>query len=78
MSDRFVCDSCDKPKNSLRMVRSALIDSMKLFLCESCMEKGYEPRFVILVHMASFGNNDDNAHYITDKKYVGEEIVFDK
>lgn len=73
MSEELVCSSCEKPKNKLFAKKSRLVGS-QLYMCQSCIDQGYEPRWAIILASRSFGP-DFVKSYIKNRKYEGEEIL---
>jgi hypothetical protein len=47
---------------------------MTLLLCNDCLKKKMEPRFVIVLYGRSNGF-DSVAEYIRNRRYVGDEIL---
>lgn len=72
------CSSCGQQKKDLSAKPSALIGGMRLFMCNTCIEKGYEPRYLVILYMRSHregaGKKNKAKKYIADRLYVGEEI----
>jgi protein-arginine kinase activator protein McsA len=73
MSD-LLCNSCDKQKATLKLVKSKLL-GVPLYMCESCIKSGYEPRYVIILAGRSMGS-DAVKNYILKRKYFGRDITF--
>ena len=69
----MLCYSCGKQKNDLVSKKSALLHGINLFMCQTCIENKYEPRWVIILAARS---NDANyvRDYIVKRRYVGNEI----
>lgn len=76
MSDRFICQSCKIQKQGLKSVQSTLLPSMKLFMCATCIEKGFEPRFVVLLAYLDRSKTRKKLaeSYITSRLYHGDVI----
>jgi hypothetical protein len=70
--NEMTCQSCDKPKQSLKRVASKLIPGLSVIMCKSCIDSSYEPRFIIILAY----NQENNAvkRYITEHRYHGAEI----
>jgi hypothetical protein len=68
------CSSCDQIRYQLKRKQSKLIPSFTLNLCNDCITKKFEPRWIIIMAGRQFG-----AGYVKDylepKRYVGEEIL---
>lgn len=74
MASELLCQSCEKQKMTLRKVRSALIKSMEILLCAGCIDKKYEPRYLVILSARSNGFSDNVRRIINDRRYLGEEI----
>jgi len=69
----MVCYSCGKPKNELLPKKSKLLDGINLLLCNNCIEKKYEPRWIII--LAGRMNGPEYVkEYIRLNRYIGKEI----
>lgn len=69
-----VCASCRKPKYEVHGRDSALIPTMKILMCKTCIRKGHEPRHIIILAARS-GRVKDATPYITGHRYDGDPIV---
>jgi NMD protein affecting ribosome stability and mRNA decay len=69
----MLCYSCGKQKNDLISKKSTLLHGINLFMCQTCIDNKYEPRWVIILAARS---NDPNyvREYIVKRRYVGNEI----
>lgn len=75
MSDRFICNSCDRPKANLQKRRSK-ITNMDVFLCSTCIDLGYEPRHLLIIGYHSGEQTKKKAiALIKDRCYIGETIA---
>ncbi len=75
MSDRVICHSCSQPKHSLESRRSK-VAGMDILICKTCIDKGYEPRHLLIIAYRSGEAMRKKAKkYIEDRKYVGEIIM---
>lgn len=74
MATRLLCQSCDEQKMSLQKIKSSLIKSMQITMCATCIDKGYEPRFVILLAIHQDGLSDVAKKFIRSRKYLGNVI----
>lgn len=70
----MLCHSCGKQRGTVGPKKSALIPNVTLMLCETCREKRYEPRHLIVVVGRSYGAAKVRE-YILKRLYVGEEIT---
>ena len=68
------CYSCNKQKANLEPTKSALIQGTTLFLCASCIELKFEPRWVII--LAGIQNGPEYVRdYVIKHRYVGHTIT---
>jgi hypothetical protein len=74
MASELLCQSCREQKLTLRKVRSALIKSMDILMCMTCIDKKYEPRYLIILSIRSIGLSDSTKKIIHERRYLGEEI----
>jgi NMD protein affecting ribosome stability and mRNA decay len=72
--DKILCYSCSIARNKINAVKSKLIPSINLMLCETCLTSGYEPRWAIVIAGRQSGS-ELVKDYVLNKKYIGEEIV---
>jgi hypothetical protein len=69
----MLCFSCGKQKNELQPQKSDILDGVMLFMCQTCIENKYEPRWVII--MGGRQNGTDSVRdYIVKRRYVGRPI----
>ena len=69
----MLCYSCSKQKDQLHPATSALIEGVSLYLCQSCIDDKYEPRWVII--LAGRKNGPESVReYIIKRKYFGRPI----
>lgn len=71
--DEMVCSSCDQPKNKLFAKKSKLVGGATLFMCQTCLDNGYEPRWAIILAGRTAGVASIRQ-YIIQGLYVGEKI----
>jgi hypothetical protein len=69
-----VCASCRKQKYEVHGRDSALIPTMKILMCKTCIRKGHEPRHIIILAARS-GRLAQASKYITGHLYDGEAII---
>jgi hypothetical protein len=69
----MLCYSCNKSKHQLHPVESKILSGTTLFMCQSCIDEKFEPRWVIIMAGRQFGS-DKVREYITKRRYVGNEI----
>jgi hypothetical protein len=74
MPRELVCQSCGKQKMSLRKIKSSLIETMELIMCNSCIAYKYEPRFIVILAARTIGIGDSVRKVINDRRYIGESI----
>jgi hypothetical protein len=68
------CYSCNKLKNQLHPKKSDIIDSVTVLMCQSCIDAGFEPRWLVVLGGRSFGPARVR-NYISKHLYVGKEIT---
>jgi hypothetical protein len=68
------CQCCGKQKNQLHPKNSDIINGVTLLMCQSCIDAGMEPRWVIVLAGRSNGMASV-AQYITRNKYFGHPIT---
>jgi len=71
--ERILCYSCNKTKNKLNLKRSSLLP-INLFLCQTCIDEKFEPRWVVLIAGRQNGH-DSVKDFVQKKKYIGSEIT---
>ena len=70
----MLCFSCGKSKNELQPCKSYIIDGVSLFLCQTCIDAKYEPRWVII--LAGRQNGPESVRdYVIKHRYVGKAIT---
>lgn len=75
MSDRMVCQSCEQQRLELHPVRSTILDDINLTLCQICINKGFEPRFIIMIALAQTGVTPAIKKIVEGRKYEGKDIT---
>ncbi len=71
--EKVLCYSCNKSKNKLSVKQSSVLN-IKLFLCQSCIDAKYEPRWAVI--LAGRSNGSDSVKDIIQKRrYLGQEIT---
>lgn len=70
----MICQSCGKHKNDLTTKKSSLLSGINLFMCATCIESKFEPRWVII--LAARQNEDPSVvrDFIVKKRYIGRDI----
>ena len=68
------CYSCNKLKNELHPKKSDILSSVTVLMCKSCIDAGYEPRWVIVLGGRSLGPVSVRK-YVSKHLYVGKEIT---
>lgn len=71
--EKILCYSCNKTKNKLNLKRSTLFE-INLFMCETCINSRFEPRWVIILAGRQNGS-DFVKDFISKKRYVGNDIL---
>lgn len=54
-------------------MRSKLFPDSIWSMCRICIERGFEPRWAVLLYIKRYGINH-SSRYIIDKKYSGDPI----
>lgn len=70
----MLCYSCGKQKNELHPKKSSIIDGVQLFLCQTCIDQKFEPRWVIILGGRQNGP-DTVRDYIVKRLYIGNTIT---
>jgi hypothetical protein len=71
--EKILCYSCNKTKNKLDVKKSSLLD-INLFMCETCVNSKFEPRWVIILAGRQHGA-ELVRDFVIKKRYVGESIT---
>ena len=69
----MLCYSCGKSKNELQPKKSDIMDGVTLFMCQTCIDSKFEPRWVIILCGRKNGA-DSVRDYIIKHRYVGRAI----
>ena len=71
--EKIICYSCSKQKHKLEVKKSSILP-INLFMCETCIENKFEPRWVII--LAARQNEDPSVvrDFIVKRRYVGKDI----
>jgi hypothetical protein len=70
----MVCSACSKNRNELTPRKSRLMTGMTLLLCNSCLEKKFEPRYVIVLFGRANGF-ESVSDYVKSHRYSGSDIL---
>jgi hypothetical protein len=68
-----ICSSCRKQRYEVHAAKSVLIPSINLLMCKTCINKGFEPRHIIILAARS-GKIRECRPFIVESKYEGEPI----
>lgn len=68
------CSSCDKFRHQLKAKKSKLLPTFTVYLCNDCISKKYEPRWIVIMAGRRYGAAYVKE-YVENKRYVGEEIL---
>lgn len=71
--DEVVCSSCDQPKAQLHAQKSKLVTNATIYMCQTCLEKGFEPRWAIILAGRTLGIKIIRP-YIVNNLYIGDQI----
>ena len=75
MTERFKCSCCGETKYSLEN-RKSKVTGMAIFICRTCISKGYEPRHILIIGYQSGGEIRNKAiKFIENRLYFGETIA---
>ena len=69
----MLCYSCSKQKDQLHPCQSNLLEGVNLFMCQSCIDAKYEPRWVIILGGRQKGS-EAVRDYIVKHRYIGRPI----
>jgi hypothetical protein len=69
----MLCYSCGKSKNELQPKKSDIMDGVTLFMCQTCIDSKFEPRWVIILSGRKNGP-EFVKDYIIKHRYVGRKI----
>lgn len=70
----MTCFSCKKDKNQIYPKNSDILVNVTHYMCKSCIDLKYEPRWVIVLAGRSMGQ-DAIKDFILKKRYIGPEIT---
>jgi len=69
----MLCFSCSKQKDQIHPCLSNILEGVNLFMCQSCIDDKYEPRWVIIL-----AGRQKGAEYVRDyiikHRYFGRPI----
>ena len=68
------CSSCDKPKANLYPRKSSLMRGSALYLCQECIDRKLEPRWIIIL-VGRRDGVDSVREYIQKGRYCGKKIL---
>lgn len=68
------CYSCGKQKHQIHSKSSDIIKGVTVLMCQSCIDAGYEPRWIVVLGGRQNGP-ESVKHYVAKRKYVGAEIM---
>ena len=71
--EKIICYSCSKQKHKLEVKKSSILP-INLFMCETCINSKFEPRWVVI--LAGRSNGPDYVKEIIAKqRYIGKPIL---
>lgn len=70
----MLCQCCGKPKDNIAPRKSSILSDTNLLACDTCREKKFEPRHLIVIVGRSKGAARVREQ-IVKHLYVGEEIT---
>lgn len=68
------CYSCNKLKNELHPINSKILKGVMCLMCQSCIDAGMEPRWIVVLGGKTFGP-DHIKDFIVKRKYCGKVIA---
>jgi hypothetical protein len=68
------CYSCGKQKHQVHPKKSDIINGVTVMMCQSCIDKGFEPRWAVVLGGRQLGP-EQVKEYIVKRLYVGPEIA---
>lgn len=68
------CSSCSRQKANLHAKKSDIINGVTVLMCQSCIDAGYEPRWIIILGGRQNGPSYVK-NYVSKHLYVGNEIL---
>jgi hypothetical protein len=75
MTDALLCNSCNHQKETLKYVKSKLLPGVPLYMCDTCLKAGLEPRYIVILAGRRYGAEAVKTH-ILKRKYYGKDILF--
>jgi len=70
----MLCFSCSKQREKLNPYQSALLKGVNLFMCQTCIDDKFEPRWVVV--LAGRQNGSEYVRdYIIKHRYHGRPIT---
>lgn len=78
MTKQLTCQSCGGQKQMLKTHKSTISGS-ELIMCNTCITKGYEPRYLLIIAYNTGGRLKDKAiRCIRQGSYVGDRILLEE
>ena len=74
MSDSINCSSCGKVRKDLFPKKSPLMAGVTLYMCQTCINAGFQPRWVIILHARKNGI-ESVSDYLRKHRYIGRDII---
>lgn len=71
------CYSCNKQRSEIHPKKSDIIKGVTVLMCQTCIDSGLEPRWVVVLGGRSKGP-ESVKEYIVKRKYLGETITADE
>lgn len=68
------CVCCGKQRQSIEPVKSRLLPSVTLLMCNECREAKYEPRHIVVITARSKGI-ETVREFINKRLYCGQDIT---
>ncbi len=73
MTEAMTCSSCNKSKASVVVKSSSLLPGMTVYLCSTCSEHKYEPRWMVILAARTYGIARVRDIILKDR-YLGQKI----
>lgn len=70
----MVCNSCREVKARLNERKSHILSGVVVYVCDTCEEAGYEPRWAVILGARTLGI-EAVRDYVVNHKYVGKDIT---
>lgn len=69
----LTCTSCSRQRRNLKGRRSSVVKGQQIILCTECSEKGYEPRFLLIMAARQHGVDKIADFLLKDRYHQGDK-----